>query len=306
MSQFYSHGKLLIAGEYLVLKGATSLAVPVNFGQSLIVENADSSDNLIWRSFEKDNLWFSVTFKTSSLEIIETSDDKIAEKLLELLKYTAELNPGFVSQIIGKQITTTANFDLNWGLGSSSSLISNIAYWADIDPFELHKRTSQGSGFDIVAARADGPIFFKLKDLGYEVKDTTFNPEFKDKIFFIYLGNKQDSSISVEQFKKKRRKLNTEIQLISDLSKHIATSKRIDDFEYYLKEHELILSSVLKRKTIKEERFKDLVGEIKSLGAWGGDFAMLTWHGSESKLDKYLQNKKIQTAFSFEKMVKIR
>ncbi len=304
--KFYSHGKLLIAGEYLVLKGASSLAVPVNFGQSLNVENVDSSDKFIWRSFENDRLWFTAKFKTSFLEIIETTDDKIAKKLQELLKYTADLNPIFLTQILGKEVKTHANFDLDWGLGSSSSLISNIAWWANIDPFELHRKISKGSGFDIAAARADGPIFFKLKDSGYEMNEISFNPEFKDKIYFVYLGNKQDSSLSVSRFSKRKKLFKTEVQLISDLSKHIALSKKIEDFEYYIKEHELILSSVLKMKIIKEDRFKDLKGEIKSLGAWGGDFAMLTWHGSKMELLKYLQNKNIQTIFTFDEMVKTR
>ena len=38
MSQFYSHGKLLITGEYLVLDGAKALAVPTVFGQDLSVK----------------------------------------------------------------------------------------------------------------------------------------------------------------------------------------------------------------------------------------------------------------------------
>jgi hypothetical protein len=35
---FYSNGKLLITGEYLVLDGATAFALPTKFGQNLIVE----------------------------------------------------------------------------------------------------------------------------------------------------------------------------------------------------------------------------------------------------------------------------
>jgi mevalonate kinase len=35
---FYSNGKLLITGEYLVLDGATAFALPTKIGQNLIVE----------------------------------------------------------------------------------------------------------------------------------------------------------------------------------------------------------------------------------------------------------------------------
>lgn len=306
MIQFYSHGKLLIAGEYLVLRGATALTVPVNFGQSLKIEKAENSKNLFWESFENNKLWFSTELNSETLEIVQCTDQKIAERLQEILKSTIELNPGFIEDFTGKKVTSEANFILNWGLGSSSSLISNIAWWADIDPFELHKKTSTGSGFDIAAARASGPLFFKLTNSGNEIEEASFSPVFKEKIFFIYLGKKQDSSVSVELFKRKKKKLNTEIQLVSDLSKHIATTDRIDDFEYYIKEHELILSSILKTKTIKEERFSDLKGEIKSLGAWGGDFAMMTWHDTMMELKKYLQNKNIGTVFTFDEMIKTR
>ena len=55
---YYSNGKLLLTGEYLVLDGALSLAVPTQFGQSLTVETIDER-KLIWKSLdEKGNIWF--------------------------------------------------------------------------------------------------------------------------------------------------------------------------------------------------------------------------------------------------------
>ena len=42
-----SNGKFLLTGEYLVLKGATSLALPLKFGQSMEVETLDKNENLI-------------------------------------------------------------------------------------------------------------------------------------------------------------------------------------------------------------------------------------------------------------------
>jgi hypothetical protein len=71
-----------------------------------------------------------------------------------------------------------------------------------------------------------------------------------------------------------------------------------------MKEHELIISSILKQKRIKEARFNDLEGEVKSLGAWGGDFAMITWQDSRKKLNQYLGEKNIDTIFSFNELIK--
>ncbi|MEQ3661167.1 MAG: GHMP kinase, partial [Flavobacterium sp.] len=36
---YYSNGKLLLTGEYVVLDGAKALAVPTKFGQSLSIES---------------------------------------------------------------------------------------------------------------------------------------------------------------------------------------------------------------------------------------------------------------------------
>jgi hypothetical protein len=124
------------------------------------------------------------------------------------------------------------------------------------------------------------------------------------EIYFIYLGTKQDSAISVGQFKSRKRSFSNEIKLISELSRHIASAGTLEDFEYYIKEHEMIISSILKQKRIKEARFKDLDGEIKSLGAWGGDFAMMTWNDSKKKLIRYLEEKNIYTIFTFEELIK--
>lgn len=304
--KYHSHGKLLITGEYLVLKGANALASPVNFGQSLLIQEIDMWNNLKWESYEKKNKWFECEFSGVDFEIIATSNKKIAVNLQKILKQAAKLNPAFLKQSKDKSIVTYVDFDLQWGLGSSSSLISNIAYWADVDPMDLHNSVSYGSGYDVVAARSDGPFFYQKTRNGYDLEKTTFTPSFKDKIFFIYLGNKQDSTESVSRFNLNKRSFKSEQNLISELSKHIAQCNQLDDFEYYIKEHELIMSSVLRLKSLKESRFSDLSGEIKSLGAWGGDFAMLTWSNDKNELVNYLNRKNIDTVFSFEEMIKTR
>ena len=41
--KFYSNGKLLITGEYFVLNGALSLALPTVYGQHLEINDNDSN-----------------------------------------------------------------------------------------------------------------------------------------------------------------------------------------------------------------------------------------------------------------------
>ena len=58
METYFSNGKLLITGEYVVLDGAVALAVPTTVGQSLTVETI-SEEKILWKSLdEKGQIWF--------------------------------------------------------------------------------------------------------------------------------------------------------------------------------------------------------------------------------------------------------
>ena len=43
-----------------------------------------------------------------------------------------------------------------------------------------------------------------------------------------------------------------------------------------MNEHEYLISAILEQETIKEKLFPMYPNSIKSLGAWGGDFIMVT------------------------------
>ena len=67
LATFKSQGKLLISGEYVILDGALSLAVPTRFGQTLDVEAIEMS-KIIWKSFnEQDKVWFQNEFKLNAI-----------------------------------------------------------------------------------------------------------------------------------------------------------------------------------------------------------------------------------------------
>lgn len=300
---FYSHGKLLITGEYLILKGASALATPVNFGQSIEVRNNNQASILKWNSFELDKPWFNCSIDTQNHTILNTSNNEIAEKLLQLFLITEDLKPGFLETLGGKEIISRADFNLQWGLGSSSTLISNIAHISQTDPMQLHRRWTNGSGYDVVCATAGKPIFFQLKHRQAEWKTTRFFPAFHSQLYFVYLGKKQDSLKSVKKFMKSNKSLKNEIKWISELTLHIASAASIDDLNYYLHEHEIIISSVLKEQPIKNKFFHDFKGMIKSLGAWGGDFCLVSWEGDPDFLIKYFANYKLNTIIEFEQMI---
>lgn len=301
---FYSRGKLLISGEYLVLQGATALTVPLNKGQNLVVSKGDDKSLISWESREYGTPWFSLKIKLPFFDIIESTDQKIARNLIRHLKAAVKLGPGFMEKLEGSNILTDLEFNRNWGFGSSSSLISNIACWAEIDPFLFHQKVSDGSGYDVVVARKDEPMFFTLKKTGFEEETVKLNKSITDFIYFVYLGKKKDSAKSVAKFLASKKSFRLEKRMVSELSRHMAGANRLEDFEYYIKEHEQILSSVLKQPGLKEHIFSDLKGEAKSLGAWGGDFAMITFNGDKKEIESYLINKKLDVWFTYNELVK--
>ena len=303
---FFSRGKLLISGEYLVLKGATALAVPLINGQTLQVSRTTRKNQLVWESREHNQTWFKAIFKLPFFDVVESTDKTIARFLVRHFKAIEELNPGFSDKIGGSNVIANLDFKREWGFGSSSSLLSNLAYWAGVDPFELHRKLSKGSGYDVVCAREEGPVFFKLLKKGYSVEETELHRSVTDYLYFVYLGSKKDSEKSVARFLAGKKTYRVEKRLISELGLHLAASKNIVDFAFYMKEHEQILSSLLKTHTLKEERFMDLAGEAKSLGAWGGDFAMITWTASPEELENYLSLKGLNVFFSYQDLIKTR
>ncbi len=56
MQTFFSHGKLLITGEYVVLDSALSLAVPTKLGQKMEVlfEENLADNTLTWYSIDSE------------------------------------------------------------------------------------------------------------------------------------------------------------------------------------------------------------------------------------------------------------
>ena len=73
MSLYNAHGKFLLTGEYLVLKGALALAIPLKLGQSMMVETS-FDEYLQWNAHKPDGPWFSVIMKPENLEIIDSND----------------------------------------------------------------------------------------------------------------------------------------------------------------------------------------------------------------------------------------
>ncbi|MCL7765306.1 GYDIA family GHMP kinase [Polaribacter sp. Z014] len=305
---FYSNGKLLLTGEYLVLDGAKSLAIPTKFGQDLVVERIKEPE-IIWGSFtHTGECWFEAVFDLKKLRLInctfnsdkEGSGEVIAETLLDILKEAKNLNPDFLASENGYVVKTNLTFPRNWGLGTSSTLINSVASWAKVDAFKLLWNSFKGSGYDIACAQNDMPVFYQIKDKEPIVEPIEFNPSFKDKLFFVHLNQKQDSKEGIAKFRESNLNFDKEIKRISEISDAFLTTKSLEEFDELIVEHEQIISSIIKLKTVKEKLFPDYFGAIKSLGAWGGDFVLVT---GNPETPSYFKNKGFETILTYSQMV---
>ena len=310
MSLYQSHGKFLLTGEYLVLKGALALALPLKLGQTLSVETCHGA-SLQWDANKTDSPWFSVTLNPKTLEIVDCNDQAKAEKLSQILKAVKQLNPkAFESN--GLKFTTHLDFDPNWGLGSSSTLIANLARWANVNPYELLKLTFGGSGYDIACATAEGPIYYQVKAEVPEpvegptpkVENVDFNPPFAEHLFFIYQGQKQSSSKEIKAFlgKANPADLQNDIEAISDISRAVPKCQSLDEFAMLMQCHERIIARCIGQEPV-QKRFPDFEGVLKSLGAWGGDFILAATVWDKSQVEAYFKKKGLEVVFGYKEMV---
>jgi len=296
--EVYSNGKVLITGEYVILDGALSLASPTKFGQYLKF-NENQSNLINWKSINFDgNLWFQCLIKSDNLKVESTSSKKISKTLIEIIKLIREYNPSFLKKN-GSDITTNLTFEKNLGLGSSSTLISNLSKISGVNPYTLNKNIFQGSGYDIACAESTSPLLYRIEKEQKIINEVSFKPSFHEHIFFVYLNKKQNSFLEIKRYNKNKAS-NSIIEEISNITSEILVCNSIDTFNKLIEAHELIISKLILKPTIKDVLFKDFDGSIKSLGAWGGDMIMIT---SQVDPSNYFREKGYSTIFKFEELL---
>ena len=290
--KFKSNGKLLITSEYLVMKGAMALAIPAKLDQELNVTSTNS-DFVNWKSFDKNNqIWYEEKFFLDKGTLIyHGKKNKMSDLIVRLFDYIHKFNKPEKS--IGNEFIWKINFNINWGLGSSSTLINNLSKWAKVNPYKLLFSVFNGSGYDIACCDKSNPIIFQKKDDYLSVSDTTFNPNFLNNLFLIFLNKKQDTQKSVQNFLETDQSLSEEINQINEIVDEIESVKDITTFESLIERHEKIIANILQIPTIQNDKFPDYNnGVIKSLGSWGGDFVLAT--GDEKSVD-YFEEKGFNT-----------
>ncbi len=302
MLHFYAHGKLLITGEYAVLDGALALAVPTKKGQHLYVKPGDHK-GIKWQSYDVTNeIWFETNLTYPEIRDTNISNpEDPKQRLLQLLQAAKSLNPQFLSEESNLQISTHLEFDRKWGLGSSSTLVYMLAQWANISSYKLLELTFEGSGYDLACAGSETAILYQKNLEEPTVYNTTFNPPFSDRLFFVYLNKKQNSRDAIQNYRS-QPKTGLEIlkTKISGISETLLTCDDYNSFCLLLDTHEQLIARVLNSSPIKQKLFKNYPGSIKSLGGWGGDFILATGGKEEQE---YFKKKGYNILVPFDEMV---
>jgi len=300
---YKANGKLLLTGEYSVLDGAKALALPTKLGQTMAVKKTRGSD-LVWESLDHEgNSWFKSTISLLDFSPINTTDDAVSERLRKLLKNAVRLNSEFLSKWNGFKVETQLGFPRDWGLGSSSTLTYLIAEWAGVHPLLLAMKSSNGSGYDVACAGADGPIVFQSDEDAINYTPIDFKPEFHEQLYFVHLGRKQNTDDQIKYYLKQVKNKKALSKKISDITEKVMETSSFSGFEKLICEHEEMISSALNLPKASTERFSDYWGCVKSLGAWGGDFVLVTSQKSKEETEEYFESKDLKTVIPYNEMI---
>lgn len=300
MGRIFSPGKLLLTSEYFVLDGALALAIPTKLGQEFFFEEIhDRNSEIIWQAYHQEKLWLSIKINYRNWTILDTNLETPAKFVVSVLQHVQDLSRVKFQSENSYFLKTNLQFPPDFGLGSSSTLMNNLAEWAEIDSFQLNENALGGSGYDIAVAQEKSPILYQALP-EKKISRVEFDPDFKNELIFIHLNQKQDSRKGIALYRSKPRN-NELIHELSEITKAVFTAKSIEEFTLYMNHHEMLISSFLGIETAKEKYFPQYGGFIKSLGAWGGDFVLASKFGDYKK---YFSDRNFTRIFEWQDLVR--
>lgn len=247
--------------------------------------------------------WFESTISLFDFSPVSTNNQQISEYLQKVLKNAVRLNSEFLSQWNGFKIETQLEFPLDWGLGSSSTLIYLVAEWAEVNPLMLYYKVEDGSGYDVACAFADGPVEFINTEDEVSYTEVDFNPKYKDSLYFVHLGKKQDTKQGIKEYLKAVKNKANMVKSITKITEDIRSSGSLSEFNDLLDKHEDIIASHTGFAKVKDKSFSDFGGSVKSLGAWGGDFVLASSDKGMDHVKTYFESKGLSTIINYKDMV---
>ena len=266
----------------------------------MVVSEENHSDLIHWQANYDGMVWFSSDLNPTDFSILNTSLSDKGETLSQIFRTIKSLNSEFALKA-GTKFETTLEANPEWGFGSSSTLISLLSQWARIDPFRLNELVFSGSGFDIACATANGPIMYVRNKL---TEPIDLDYLFADQLFLVYSGKKKGTAQEVRSFLNKKVVSEQKIAEMNVLSEKIAScSSDQSEFNRLIQDHEKMIGKLIGKNPVKDEFFPNFKGEIKSLGAWGGDFYLVSTQLPFLEVKKYFENKGLTTVFRWDDLI---
>lgn len=246
---------------------------------------------LQWKSRDADGrVWFDGEFELPGLSYIKGNDEATGRKLQQIMEAICTFSPTFLLNQTNLSVETRLEFPRLWGLGSSSTLICLMSWWAGIDPFQLLKSTFGGSGYDVAAGSMESPFFYRAGSPPL-IEACPFKPPFSNQLYFIYLGQKQDSREGIARYRERQPAAGSLIAEVSSLTRAMAVCQNLAEWDRLVQEHERLVGDFLDLPRARDLHFAGFWGEIKSLGAWGGDFVLASSARSEEETKSYFNEK---------------
>lgn len=304
---FHSHGKLLLTGEYAVLDGALALALPTKPGQSLTAQAVEEKKEarIEWRSYDADGTrWFEGDYSLPQGQMLRADDEETGRRLEQILGAALKQRPELWSEAYTWKVKTQLEFPRKWGLGTSSTLLANLAQWLQLNPYELLRDTFGGSGYDLACALATTPILYQLRPGDApEVNPVDFYPAYASQLYFVYLGHKQNSREGIQRYRVLANEKDQLAQALTRLTKAVLASETLADFEEAIIAHENLISKALQLPRAQHLYFNDYWGAVKSLGAWGGDFVLATSQRTPQQTKEYFNTKGFELVLPYKELI---
>jgi len=293
--RFYSPGKLLITAEYAVLDGAKALALPTKLGQSLEVGPA-APGHLSWTALlDNGQPWFTAQYAWDGSKWGSQSEETEILTLERIFTAVRRLNPQALDPSLGYRVVTQLEFPTDFGLGSSSTLINNVAQWTEVDAFQLQDAIFGGSGYDIAAARSEGPLLYQRTAEGPVVESVNVAWPFTNQLYFLHLKKKQNSRDAISGYRQKQVS-KTQLESLTNLTDQFVACRDLASFTALIDRHEKLVGEMIGQQPIKQLLFADFTGSIKSLGGWGGDLVLVA---SNENPASYFKSKGFETLIPY-------
>jgi len=299
MDKYFSFAKIILLGEYAVLHGADAICLPLKTGQQLGISEA-THKHIHWSWSYKDQVLARFSLDCVSLEVQESSkgDPSWAQNLLRIIR---KFNPHFLKEK-GVVLDFVNFFPPQWGLGASSASISSLCRYAGVNPYEVNKELMGGSGADIACTTARNWFLYRNILPSPPTWELPFLFPHRQNIHFIYSGNKQATASHLSAMSGQEQNETNDWLKANHYVYRLLAGPGLHEMMQIVAEHEDFVSASIRKDKIQTQ-FPDFDGQLKSLGAWGGDFFMSISHRDEDYVKQYFGQRGYEVLFNWKEMV---